>query len=311
MTVIGVDVSGYQGQPDWAQVKAAGIRFAIISGGDGGHANWERDAQVAGARAVGLYYEMYHYCRLHLSPEQQAAYCRQTIAAGGGGRLWLDMEDTSVAAQGMSVEQRIVWLTRLVRLLSDDAPLGIYTGAWWWRPYMGDTHLFRYLPLWIAAYLAGDRDVSTAPTYLTWALPGDWGEALIWQFTSSGSVPGIAGRVDMNVAPDTYVSGPTEEADVTMEEVRRIVQEVIAIHPIRHRHLLVREAGTQDVYQVVSGYRLHMVDAATFEAVGQLAGFSWSDVIDLPAGHPVLTLPVWGEHKHGVAGFKTGPVASS
>ena len=65
----------------------------------------------------------------------------------------------------------------------------IYTSASQWQQLVGPLHdpLFRQCPLWVAHY-----GVQT-PT-----LPRAWSSYWLWQYTSSGSVDGIAGRVDLN-----------------------------------------------------------------------------------------------------------------
>jgi hypothetical protein len=70
----------------------------------------------------------------------------------------------------------------------------IYTSPTFWRNSMGDTTWFAangYRTLWVAHWTSGP-----AP-----GVPGgNWGgtDWTFWQYTSSGSVPGITGRVDLN-----------------------------------------------------------------------------------------------------------------
>jgi hypothetical protein len=70
----------------------------------------------------------------------------------------------------------------------------IYTSPTFWRNNMADTNWFAingYRTLWVAHWISGP-----APT-----VPGgNWGGIgwTFWQYTSSGSVPGITGRVDLN-----------------------------------------------------------------------------------------------------------------
>ena len=65
----------------------------------------------------------------------------------------------------------------------------IYTSASQWQTLVGVGYdaLFRQCPLWVAHYGV------QRPT-----LPRGWTSYWLWQYTSSGSVDGIAGRVDMN-----------------------------------------------------------------------------------------------------------------
>ena len=70
----------------------------------------------------------------------------------------------------------------------------IYTSPAFWKNNMGDTQSFAdagYRTLWIAHW-------TTAPTATVPA--ANWGGNgwTFWQYTSDGSVPGIAGRVDLD-----------------------------------------------------------------------------------------------------------------
>jgi len=73
--VHGIDVSKYQGQIDWAQVKQAGIEFAFIKATEGGDRFDERfKANWQGTKSAGLprgAYHFYYFCR---SGAQQAAW---------------------------------------------------------------------------------------------------------------------------------------------------------------------------------------------------------------------------------------------
>ena len=51
----GIDVSGFQGNVDWAVQKGAGIQFAYVSISEGNYAlNSFRDSQTKGSTAAGL-----------------------------------------------------------------------------------------------------------------------------------------------------------------------------------------------------------------------------------------------------------------
>ena len=67
----------------------------------------------------------------------------------------------------------------------------IYTAASWWNDCTGGNGSFAKDPLWIASY-----DTSSP------SLPSGWPSWTLWQFTSSGSIPGISGDVDVS-----YFSG--------------------------------------------------------------------------------------------------------
>src|SRR6476619_4455511 len=62
-TLLGVDVSTYQGTIDWAKVKASGRAFAITRVGDGLGGDNTFDANWAGIKANGMVRGAYQYFR--------------------------------------------------------------------------------------------------------------------------------------------------------------------------------------------------------------------------------------------------------
>ena len=63
----------------------------------------------------------------------------------------------------------------------------IYTGKYFWNDNVGSGD-FAGNPLWLAAY------VSPCPS-----TPGAWGGWSMWQYNDNGSIPGIAGNVDVDI----------------------------------------------------------------------------------------------------------------
>jgi GH25 family lysozyme M1 (1,4-beta-N-acetylmuramidase) len=198
----GIDCSYYQGDIDWLKVAAAGKRFAIIRGGDRTFLDPMFETYLEGAKAAGLYVDIYHYLRFGLRPEWQAGVCsaRYEIANRYNPkvRLWLDWEDTSNAAMAMTMEERREWARKLLNNLY--CPIGHYSAAWWWNPYMGCFNLTG--PKWVAHYRTGGSPI----------LPSGWDNWQVWQYGSSGVVDGIEGNVDINVAQDGFF--PLKEADM-------------------------------------------------------------------------------------------------
>jgi GH25 family lysozyme M1 (1,4-beta-N-acetylmuramidase) len=61
----------------------------------------------------------------------------------------------------------------------------IYTGFYFWRDSAGNGSNLN-CPLWLAAYVSDPRPY----------VPAAWSTWSFWQYTSSGSVPGVSGNVD-------------------------------------------------------------------------------------------------------------------
>lgn len=130
---------------------------------------------------------------------------------GGIDTIWLDCESTGdLEAKNLTPPARIADLANCVNLVrSHGYRAGIYTGAWWWPSYMGNTTQFSGLPLWHAAYgpNSGPADPIREVNY------GGWREVAIHQYTSTLNLCG-RGR-DAN-----YVF---EEADMADPRVDAII----------------------------------------------------------------------------------------
>ena len=97
----------------------------------------------------------------------------------------LDLE----ASGGLGVTDLRNWTAtwlQTVEQLTGRTPM-IYVSPAFWEHYLGNSTAFTHYPLWIAHY-----GVSTP------RVPGGWPTWTFWQRTSSGTVSGISGNVDMN-----------------------------------------------------------------------------------------------------------------
>lgn len=201
--VTGIDVASWQhptGQPiDWRAVRGAGHAFAFIkategpsSPGGGRYTNPWFNQDWVGAGSAGLYRGAYHYAQPTANTADAIGDARHFIAAtgvmNGPGDLppVLDLEEHNGLSRAEVVAWSRAWLDEVQRLTGRQ-PI-IYTGPWFWNTYVGSTAFTNYR-LWIASY-------TSAPG--PGPLPGGWPAWTIWQWTSSGIVPGIVGLVDMN-----------------------------------------------------------------------------------------------------------------
>ncbi|WP_067477989.1 glycoside hydrolase family 25 protein [Nocardia amamiensis] len=191
----GPDVSSWQHPGgrmiDWFAVKRAGHDFAMVKATEGIHyVNPYFLADSLQMRAAGMARGTYHYARPALPPEPQAAMYA-AVALGQNGPLdlppVLDLEDSG----GLRPPALIDWTRRYlgtVQALTGRVPI-IYTYPSFWRTAMADTGEFAGYPLWIADYRGNPQP----------EVPGGWPTWTFWQTTDRGTIPGIAGRVDLNV----------------------------------------------------------------------------------------------------------------
>ena len=198
----GVDVSSSQHSGgrriNWPQVFDSGIRFAHIKATEG---NYYVNPYFAGdystAKGSRLYPAGYHFAIPSASDGTSQADFFLDTAADSGSRATLppvvDLEwnpyDSSQPCYGLSSNSMVSWIAAFkgeVQRRIHRRP-AIYTSAGWWNQCTGGDGSFAGDPLWVAAY-----DVSDP------VLPAGWSTWTLWQYTSTGSVPGISGDVDVS-----------------------------------------------------------------------------------------------------------------
>jgi lysozyme len=181
----GIDVSHWQGVINWAAVAGAGIAFAYMKATEGRTfvddrfaANW------AAAKANGIARGAYHFGRPGTDPVAQARHFYNTVRPGSGDLpLCLDIEatDSQTPTQVRNWIQRFV--TEIKRRMG--RPPVIYTGYFFWQDNAGNSPNNYDTMLWMARW-------STTPL----PLPIAWTNWTFWQYTSTGTVPGVSGNCD-------------------------------------------------------------------------------------------------------------------
>lgn len=199
MSIKGLDVSEFQGNIDWAQVKNAGYQFAMLRAGYG-YRTPDRQFQrnAAECNRVGIPAGAYWFCYA-LSPEdarQEADGCLEVIAPYRlEYPICYDIEQASVAyAEQNGVAITPALAAQIVKAFCSRIEERGYFAMY----YSNQNFLETYLPpemaqryaLWFARY--GSRYDGI-----------DYG---IWQYTSTGSIPGIAGNVDLDTGYVDYAS---------------------------------------------------------------------------------------------------------
>jgi len=183
--VNGIDVSAYQSQPDWAAVKRSGrVQFVYAKATEGASfidEQYARNSQKCREHAIA--FGAYHFFRFDVDAAAQAANFLRVAAIRRG-----DLVPAADVESGQGGAGALATFLELVEREIKTAPI-IYTNAAFWEGPMGGTDAFagRY-PLWIAQY-----NDDPAP-----ALPAGWKAWKLWQYSSSGSVPGITGDVDLD-----------------------------------------------------------------------------------------------------------------
>lgn len=195
--VKGVDVSKYQGNIDWNKVKASGIEFAIIRVGYRGYGSGVlvEDStfrqNIKGATAAGLKVGLYFYSQA-INETEAVEEASMVISLCQGYNIsypiYFDTEkvagDTG-RADNISRAQRTANAVAFCETIRNSGyKAGVYSYASWFYNQLNMASLSPY-SIWIAQY----RD----------QLSFDYNYD-IWQYSSTGTVPGIPKPTDMNVS---------------------------------------------------------------------------------------------------------------
>ncbi len=190
--VHGVDVSRFQTTVDWAQARANGVNFAFIKATEGGdfvdplfQDHWRGAAQAGVKRGA---YHFYYHCR---APEEQARWFFKHVPKTQGSLPpVLDMEWTPTSPT-CTIRRDAATIRRDAAVI-----IAMMTQHYGTRPVLYTTvDFFEDNQLWeldgVEFWL---RSVAAHPSD---RYPGQhW---TFWQYSSTGLVPGIAGKIDLNV----------------------------------------------------------------------------------------------------------------
>lgn len=195
MPLYGPDISNYQAGISFGRVPADLV--AIYATGGTAVGNPSLHAQVADAKANGARVLLYHYARetgAQGTPGQEAQHFLDTVAGLDADGYVLDWEDPpSVPYTAWAKE----WLDT-VRAATGKTVWIYVSFADLGRADYSAIHDAGY-PLWEAAYVLGYQRIDG------YTVPGGqakvpyWGDPQMWQFTSSGYLPGWGGALDLNV----------------------------------------------------------------------------------------------------------------
>ena len=187
---IGVDVSSWQGNNiDWNKVSETASFTIVRAGyrGESGRAVEDTCAvrNINAAKSSGMQVGLYFYSKAtDIFQAMEEANIAANIADRCGGislPIYFDMEDN--IQKGLSRQDK----TNIANAFIDTVHnrgynAGFYSYLYWLKDYM-DMNALRSNSTWVAQY-------NNTCTYT--------GKYDFWQYTSSGSVPGISGNVDMN-----------------------------------------------------------------------------------------------------------------
>lgn len=224
----GIDVSAHQGNINWDAVKASGIDFAIIRISYGQNSvdskairNIEECIRVG--MPFGVY--VYSYALNVNNAMNEANLVIKTLAPYKNKIKFpviIDMEDADgyKTRNGMPSNETLIDICEKECLMFEEAGYyaAIYASKSWFDTKLNSSRLNRF-DKWIAWWNKGasfDKNI--------------YG---LWQYTSSGSVNGISGNVDMNEAYKDYPSIINNNSNSSSntpakKSIEQLAQEVLA-----------------------------------------------------------------------------------
>ena len=194
-TRFGIDVSYWQGDIDWQQVKDAGVEFAMIRVGWRGSVQGVLDIDeyaqqnYEGAMAVGIPVGCYFFSQA-ISPEEAVEEAEYVLELIKDWQLDMpvvyDWEYISADSRTGNVDARL--LTECSKAFCERIRQAGYEPMIYFNADQSHQQMFleelTEYPFWLAMY-ESEMDYPY--------------KIQMWQYTNEGTVPGIAGNVDLNL----------------------------------------------------------------------------------------------------------------
>lgn len=225
-TILGIDVSKYQGTINWAEVKASGVDFAMIRVGYRAKSTGEifedpaarynmQEAQAAGIK-IGAYF--FSSAVTKEEAREEAAFTANIIAkykiTYPVAFNCEDFQSPDSRQYGLDAAQR----TELACAFLDEIAAAGYTPMFYaskgelegnaqWNT---DTLASRY-KIWVAQYPEKPYPETASSSYS--------GSHDMWQYTSQGTVAGIPRKTDVNVAYFGYLQEAEAKDETPTETV--------------------------------------------------------------------------------------------
>lgn len=197
--IIGVDVSRYNGDIDWRQLRNAGISFAIIRcgyrGSSGG--NLIEDTlyrqNMAGATAAGIRVGVYFVTQAVNQAEavEEASMVLNLISGYHLSMpVFLDVESSGGRGDAIDAGTRTAVIKAFCETMSNAGyRSGVYASRDWLNNRFDSSQLTDY-SIWLAHYTGATNYSKTKYD--------------MWQYSSAGRLPGVNDRIDMNICYTNY-----------------------------------------------------------------------------------------------------------
>lgn len=233
-SLVGIDVSQWNGSINWSKVKEDGVDFAIIRVGFRGYGTSEPvkpvlldtnvETNIVNAKKAGLDIGLYFYSQaitLDEALEEAGACVNFAKKYGIQYPIYFDTEysnpDRDGRADSLTKTQRTnIALAFCEAVKNAGYKAGIYASKSFYYDELNFSKLSSY-NIWVAHYTSKETDFKY--------------DYKIWQYSSTGSVSGISGDTDLNISLYDYAAGSSMSnlgSDVVMTDKSGIQEYVDA-----------------------------------------------------------------------------------
>jgi lysozyme len=185
----GIDISHWQNKINWKEVAKDDVKFAIIKATEAvGYVDPTLEENTKGARDNGILLGFYHFARGN-NPHKEADFFLSKLPKLQEGELLvLDYE--------INIVKEVEWCRMFLDRVFDKTGIRpiLYTNEARVKSINWQYVIDGNYGLWVAKYGANNGKRNQEPNI------GQWPFAVMWQYTSRGSIGGIKGNVDLNVA---------------------------------------------------------------------------------------------------------------
>ncbi|MBQ4045393.1 MAG: Ig-like domain-containing protein [Lachnospiraceae bacterium] len=191
----GIDVSHWQGEISWRKVAASGVRFAMLKATQG--TNLQDDMfydNYKGAKKAGLDVGCYYFSTAKTVDQarKEAAWCLSFIeGCTMDYPVVMDFESTAVL-NATTIDERTKMILAARKVVEDAGyDFALYISENWLTDSV-DNSSFEGMDIWLAHW---------GVPFHTYTGTGD---VTMWQYSNTGSVPGIYGDVDLDYSFKDY-----------------------------------------------------------------------------------------------------------
>jgi GH25 family lysozyme M1 (1,4-beta-N-acetylmuramidase) len=201
----GIDVSRFQGNINWTSVRNSGVRYAFAQATRGltsPNANFV--ANMNNGKAAGVYMSAYHYAfPADSTPEVQADHYWNLAGPHikADAKSMMPMLDMEVWTGFVGATSYTDWANKWCnRIIAKAAAQGVVVKPIIYSNACGMCNLNSGISQW-GAFVANynGQNPNTGTPWSACSSCNRWGTWHFWQYTDTGSVPGISGNCDKDM----------------------------------------------------------------------------------------------------------------